>query len=45
MPEEPPERARPRGLSARPSRRQLVVAVLLAVLGFAFVVQVRDTSV
>ncbi|CAM3806942.1 DUF881 domain-containing protein [Nocardioides zeicaulis] len=44
MPEEPPERPRPRGLSARPSRRQLVVAVLLAVLGFAFVVQVRDTK-
>ena len=33
-----------RGLSARPSRRQLVVAVLLAVLGFGFVVQVRDTK-
>lgn len=28
----------------RPSRRQGVVAVLLAVLGFAFVVQVRDTA-
>jgi len=28
----------------RPSRRQGVVAVLLAVLGFAFVVQVRDTQ-
>ena len=27
-----------------PSRRQAVVAVLLAVLGFAFVVQVRDTK-
>lgn len=27
-----------------PSRRQVVVAVLLAVLGFAFVVQVRDTK-
>jgi uncharacterized protein YlxW (UPF0749 family) len=27
-----------------PSRRQAVVAVLLAVLGFAFVVQVRDTA-
>lgn len=29
---------------SRPSRRQVVVAVLLAVLGFAFVVQVRDTD-
>ena len=28
----------------QPSRRQAVVAVLLAVLGFAFVVQVRDTA-
>ncbi len=28
----------------RPSRRQAVVAVLLAVLGFAFIVQVRDTA-
>ena len=28
----------------RPSRRQVVVAVLLAILGFAFVVQVRDTK-
>ena len=28
----------------RPSRRQAVVAVLLAVLGFAFVVQVRDNA-
>ncbi len=28
----------------KPSRRQAVVAVLLAVLGFAFVVQVRDTK-
>lgn len=35
---------RRRGLLAPPSRRQAVVAVLLAVLGFAFVVQVRDTQ-
>ena len=37
-------RDRLRGALARPSRRQAVVAVLLAVLGFAFVVQVRDTK-
>jgi uncharacterized protein YlxW (UPF0749 family) len=36
-----PGRTRP---SLVPSRRQTVVAVLLAVLGFAFVVQVRDTA-
>lgn len=39
-----PDRDRRRGLLAPPSRRQAVVAVLLAVLGFAFVVQVRDTQ-
>lgn len=40
------DRGRDRLLGAllRPSRRQAVVAVLLAVLGFAFVVQVRDTA-
>jgi uncharacterized protein YlxW (UPF0749 family) len=38
---EAPGPARP---SLVPSRRQVVVAVLLAVLGFAFVVQVRDTA-
>ncbi|MBC2934679.1 DUF881 domain-containing protein [Nocardioides sp. zg-1228] len=37
-------RARMRVALTRPSRRQGVVAVLLAVLGFAFVVQVRDTA-
>ena len=40
---EPPE-GRLRGALAHPSRRQAVVAVLLAVLGFAFVVQVRDNA-
>src|SRR5690349_25082300 len=40
---EPPE-GRVRSALVRPSRRQAVVAVLLAVLGFAFVVQVRDTQ-
>jgi uncharacterized protein YlxW (UPF0749 family) len=37
-------RDRLRKALTRPSRRQSVVAVLLAVLGFAFVVQVRDTQ-
>lgn len=40
---EPPE-GRLRSALTQPSRRQVVVAVLLAVLGFAFVVQVRDTA-
>jgi len=39
-----PGRDRLRHALVRPSRRQAVVAVLLAVLGFAFVVQVRDTQ-
>ena len=39
-----PGRERLRRALVRPSRRQLVVAVLLAVFGFAFVVQVRDTA-
>jgi uncharacterized protein YlxW (UPF0749 family) len=43
-PEPEPGRERLRKAVARPSRRQLVVAALLAVLGFAFVVQVRDTA-
>jgi uncharacterized protein YlxW (UPF0749 family) len=48
-PEPGPERGdtgreRLRGAVVKPSRRQVVVAVLLAVLGFAFVVQVRDTK-
>ena len=43
-PDHDPARDRLRGAFARPSRRQAVVAVLLAVLGFAFVVQVRDTK-
>ena len=33
-----------RSALTHPSRRQVVVAVLLAVLGFAFVVQVRDNA-
>ena len=47
---QPERRAGPDATAARtrpslvPSRRQAVVAVLLAVLGFAFVVQVRDTN-
>ena len=43
---EPPEpgRERLRVALTKPSRRQAVVGVLLAVLGFAFVVQVRDTQ-
>lgn len=43
-PDQDPAPDRGRGGFARPSRRQAVVAVLLAVLGFAFVVQVRDTK-
>jgi len=41
-----PDRGRERLRTAlvKPSRRQVVVAVLMAVLGFAFVVQVRDTN-
>ena len=39
-----PEPTKRRGVFAPPSRRQAVVGVLLAVLGFAFVVQVRDTK-
>ena len=41
---EAPETSGPTRPSLVPSRRQAVVAVLLAVLGFAFVVQVRDTK-
>ena len=52
MPEEPDQPDQPdqpgedrfRTALTRPSSRQLVVAVLLAVLGFAVVVQVRDTK-
>lgn len=43
-PQDEPGRDRLRRAVVRPSRRQAVVAVLLAVLGFAFVVQVRDTQ-
>ena len=43
-PEPEPGRDRLRKAVVRPSRRQVVVAALLAVLGFAFVVQVRDTA-
>jgi uncharacterized protein YlxW (UPF0749 family) len=43
-PEDDPGRDRLRGAVLRPSRRQAVVGVLLAVLGFAFVVQVSDTK-
>ena len=50
-PEEPvheaasePGRDRLQRALLRPSKRQAVVAALLAVLGFAFVVQVRDTQ-
>jgi uncharacterized protein YlxW (UPF0749 family) len=49
-PDEPGRTADPAATAGRtrpslvPSRRQAVVAVLLAVLGFAFVVQVRDTK-
>ncbi len=42
--EDDPGRDRLLAALLRPSRRQAVVAVLLAVLGFAFVVQVRDTA-
>ena len=42
--EDDPGRDRLLAALMRPSRRQAVVAVLLAVLGFAFVVQVRDTA-
>ena len=55
QPEQPPEvpapgrmtdpgRDRLQSALMRPGKRQVVVAVLLAVLGFAFVVQVRDTQ-
>lgn len=43
-PGQDPARDRLRKALSQPSRRQAVVAVLLAVLGFAFVVQVRDTA-
>lgn len=43
-PEQDPVRDRVREALTRPSRRQAVVGVLLAVLGFAFVVQVRGTD-
>jgi uncharacterized protein YlxW (UPF0749 family) len=44
-PDEPsPGRDRLRHALLQPSRRQGIVALLLAVLGFAFVVQVRDTA-
>jgi uncharacterized protein YlxW (UPF0749 family) len=43
-PDREPEEGRLRSALSHPSRRQAVVAVLLAVLGFAFVVQVRDTA-
>lgn len=39
-----PTEGRLRRAFTQPSRRQAVVAVLLAVLGFGFVVQVRDTA-
>ena len=39
-----PGRDRLQSALLRPGKRQVVVAVLLAVLGFAFVVQVRDTQ-
>ena len=42
--EQPASEGRLRRALVQPSRRQAVVAVLLAVLGFAFVVQVRDTA-
>ena len=43
-PEQGPARDRLAQAFSRPSPRQAIVAVLLAVLGFAFVVQVRDTA-
>ncbi|RYB90637.1 DUF881 domain-containing protein [Nocardioides glacieisoli] len=43
-PDPEPQDDRLRNAITRPSRRQAVVAVLLAVLGFAFVVQVRGTA-
>jgi uncharacterized protein YlxW (UPF0749 family) len=43
-PERDPGSERIRSALTRPSSRQAVVAVLLAVLGFAVVVQVRDTK-
>ena len=43
-PDRDPSEARVRRGLAQPSRRQAVVAVLLAVLGFAFIVQVRNTA-
>ncbi len=43
-PEQDPARDRLAQAFSQPSRRQTIVAVLLAVLGFAFVVQVRDTA-
>ena len=43
-PEREPQQGRLRSALVHPSRRQAVVAVLLAVLGFAFVVQVRDNA-
>ena len=43
-PDREPSEGRLRTALVQPSRRQAVVAVLLAVLGFAFVVQVRDTA-
>ncbi|WP_110183477.1 DUF881 domain-containing protein [Nocardioides solisilvae] len=44
MPEPDDARARVRAALSRPSRSQVVVAVLLAVLGFAGVAQVRSTA-
>lgn len=43
-PDPEPQDDRLRHAITRPSRRQAVVGVLLAVLGFAFVVQVRGTA-
>ena len=43
-PDREPTEGRLRRALVQPSRRQAVVAVLLAVLGFAFVVQVRDNA-
>jgi uncharacterized protein YlxW (UPF0749 family) len=43
-PSDEPEPGRIQKAFTQPSRRQVVVAVLLAVLGFGFVVQVRDTA-